>query len=297
MSGNNPKITKDTCGKWLYVGCLNSKKHGLPVANNQVKLHGGKAHGQNVIEGTRMSCGRLGCPVCYEKASAKQAIKIEHRLKQFKWKNRKETKYYHWTVSPPESDISTLTYKQLKKKAIDVARQSGIAGGCVIFHHLRRYNENDLKQDIKAGADWKTAPASWYFSPQFHIIGVAFTSAKQVTEMHKKTGWICKNLGERKSVRETSLYQLSHAFIPQNKGHAVSWFGVCSYNKLIASPCPSPPPRVCPKCGEPMKKVRPVNEKTEQIVITTIQKEGIYFFDHGVFELIPEKAGVWLGSG
>jgi hypothetical protein len=46
-----------------------------------------------------------------------------------------------------------------------------------------------------------------------------------------------------------------------------------------------------------MKKVRPVDEKAKQIVITTIQKEGIYFFDHGVFELIPEKAGAWLGSG
>jgi len=93
----------------------------------------------------------------------------------------------------------------------------------------------------------------------------------------------------------TSQYQLSHAFIPQNKGHAVSWFGVCSYNKLIASSCP--PPRAYPKYGEPMKKVRPVDEKSKQIVITTIQKEGIYHIDHGIFELIPEKVGAWLGSG
>ena len=297
LTGNNGGLVKNTCGKWLYYGCLNSKKHGRPVAKNQTSLDGKKASSKDTIKAVRMSCNMLGCPICYEKASTRAGKRVEHRLKQFKWRNRKSTKYYHWTVSPPAPVWLGLTVKQLKKKAISIAKKFGVRGGSVIFHHLRRVGEADEDEDFNAGSDWKTAPALWYLSPHFHFVGVGFTSKKKVIEINKKTGWVCINHLERRSIAGTVFYQLTHAFIPRGRGHAVSWFGVCSYNKFKTRPIPPPETSVCSICKEEMVKVRPVDKEAGVIVMSTIDEEGEYFMDHGLFEVIPQKVGVWLGGG
>jgi len=61
LSGNRPEVTRDTCGKWLYYGCLKSEKHGFPIAAGQRDLSGGSAHAQDVVEAVRTSCGKLDC--------------------------------------------------------------------------------------------------------------------------------------------------------------------------------------------------------------------------------------------
>ena len=298
LSGNRPEVTRDTCGKWLYYGCLKSEKHGFPIAAGQRDLSGGSAHAHDVVEAVRKSCGKLDCPVCYEKAAAKQALKIENRISQFKWAGRKETKYYHWVASPPESDVARYDERQLRRKAVKILKEAGVAGGCNIFHHLRRYNDNDLREDIAEGSSWKTAPAAWHFSPHFHVIGVGFTSKQKVLHVFNKYGWVVKNLGQRKSVRSTALYQLSHAYIPK-KGHAVTWFGVMAYNNKSFKPKPLPKEkeRVCPVCGSEMQKVKPVDSEAEDIVRSKISEEGIYRFKHGLFEVIESQKPPWKKSG
>ncbi len=297
LSGNRPEVTKDTCGKWVYWGCLESHNHGKILIQGQKTLQGSKAKRQDWIKASRLSCGKLDCPVCYEKACGKQAIKISHRIKQFKWSNRKTTKYYHWTLSPSEIDLTKYNVPQLRKKAIKLAKQSGISGGCLIFHHLRKYNETPQNQTWEQGSTWKKAPASWYLSPHFHIIGVGFTPKQKVLHVYEKHGWITKNLGERESVRATALYQLSHAYIPE-KGHTVVWFGLMSYNSKTFKPKPVPKEKpLCPECNEELKKVKTVNFEAEHIVITKIEEEGLYHFDSGIFEYCVTNNRNWVGKG
>ncbi len=291
LSGNRPEVTKETCGKWKYRGCL--EQHGRKLDVGQLDLSGIPTKSKDIVDAYRLSCGNLSCPVCYEKAAAKQALKMANRIRQFKRKYGK-TKYYHWAVSPSDEDISKLDLDQLWKKAQKVSKMAGIQGGCIIFHHLRGYNENDLAEDVAAGSSWKTAPAAWYLSPHFHVIGVGFTSKKKIRHMHEETGWVVVNLGERSSVRSTALYQLSHAYVPE-KGHAIRWFGCLSYNKLKVQPLP-PEDHRCPECGSEFRKLKFVSSEAEVIVKTIVQSEGIYRLDHGFFEYADEDPPPWLGN-
>ena len=323
LPGNRPELTKETCGKWKWRGCLEWRSHGKfkivegqrTLVGNSANVVGDGAHGQDIVEKYELICGDLGCPVCYEKVCSRKAAIIENRVTQFKWSNRKRTRYYHWAVSVPK-ELYDLDYKQLRKIARDVAKMSGIQGGCVIFHHLRRYNEEDQKEDLAAGYSWQTSPASWYYSPHFHVIGVGFTSAKAIKKMVEKTKkkygapWVVVNLGERKSVYSTAMYQLSHAYVPE-KGHAVTWFGVMSYNnqamkdketgKIIRPsfrPKPlAPQKHECPECGAEFQNLKFVSSEAENIVKSKIQKDGIYRLDHGFFEYKVKEKPPWRGYG
>lgn len=280
LPGNRPDVTQDTCGKWLFRGCLDHEKHGFKISEGQLRITGGHAKAQDKVEKYELSCGRLSCPVCYEKAASKEGARMENRIKQFRYRSGK-TKYYHWAVSVPE-ELQYEDPEKLWKLAQDVSKMAGIRGGSMMFHHLRGYNEEDQAEDLAAGFGWKTAPASWYFSPHFHVIGVGTTSKDKIRKMHKKTGWVVVNLGERKSIKSTAHYQLSHAWIPE-KGHAIRWFGCMSYNKLKVKPLP-PQKHVCPDCGSEFQKLKFVSSEAEAIVKSMISGDGIYSFDHGFFE-------------
>jgi len=294
LSGNRPEVTKTTCGQFVYLGCLEHNQHGHKILAGQKTLTNDQAKSYDHITVRKLSCGKLDCPVCYEKACAKQAVKIENRLKQFKWTNRKTTKYYHWTVSVSSKDYH-LTPKQLRHKAIKIAKLAGIKGGGIVFHHLRRYQTDDSQTGtFEQGSDWKTAPASWYFSPHFHVLGVGFTSPKKIFETYQKTGWVTKNLGERESIRATALYQLSHAYIPE-KGHAFVWFGLLSYNSFKSKPVPIEKP-VCPECGTELQRVKPISSKLD-IVKTKLTDEGEYVIESGLFEYCDTKKRNWVGYG
>lgn len=293
LPGNRPGVAKDSCGEWMWRGCLEHEKHGHKIAPGQRDLSGEAARGWDVVDAYKMSCGRLSCPVCYEKACGKEAARIAHRILQYRRRHGK-TKYYHWAVSPPQ-DGSPVNVEQLRKRAYVISKMTGILGGSVMFHHLRSYNEDDLAEDVAAGSTWKTARASWYWSPHFHVIGVGFTSRERVEHTHEKTGWVIRNLGERKSVRSTAMYQLSHAFIPE-KGHAVTWFGCMAYNKLRVDPLP-PQDHICPVCGTDFRKLKFVSSEAEAIVKSIIQEEGISRLVHGYFEYKNEVTPPWRGYG
>lgn len=282
LPGNRPEVTKGTCGNWMWRGCLDHEKHGLEVGSGQSRLTGGLAIAQDIVEKYELSCGKLSCPVCYEKACGKASARIENRMMQFRRKGI-STKYYHWSVSVPK----TLYYSVasvLRKKSYEIAKMAGIQGGCCIYHETREYNEDDLEEDLATGFSWKTAPASWYYSPHFHFIGVGFTSSDKVKNTYEKTGWVVKNLGERDNIKSTAHYQLSHCYVPV-KGHAITWFGVMAYNKLKVKPLP-PQEHICPGCGSEFRKLKFVSSEAEAIVKSMVSKDGIYRFDHGFFSYI-----------
>jgi len=269
-----------TCGIWMSRGCLEYEKHMAATFG----LDGVEIGGKDVVEFFKSSCGRLGCPVCYEKAAAKEALKIAWRMSRFRIKGR-NLKAIHVVVSPTEKDVAILSFSDLRKKAIQMAKACGVFGGSVIFHPFRKYNEDDFEEDVEEGFSFKTAPACWYLSPHFHIIGYGWVA--RVKENYEVSGWIVRNLGVRKSVRATALYQLSHCGVSP-KFHTVVWFGALAYNKMKCVPL-LPEDHSCPLCGSEMKKIIFKDVEIRSIVISKLEREGFYFFDHGLFEYVSTR--------
>jgi hypothetical protein len=113
-----------------------------------------------------------------------------------------------------------------------LAKKCGLFGGCSIFHPFREHEDK-----------------SWYWSPHFHVLG--FGWVRHVKTLYEKYGWIIKNVGVRKSVHATLMYQLSHAGVHKDH-HVVTWFGALSYNKLRVDPFREVKP-CCPLCDHELE--------------------------------------------
>lgn len=271
------------CGVWMARGCLEHEKHDKATFG----LDGIEIGGKDVVQFYKSSCGRLACPICYEKACAKEAIKIAWRMSRFKINGRK-LKAIHVVVSPRYRDMF-LDFSVMRSRAIQIVKECGVFGGTVIFHPFRKYNEDDRLEDLKAGFSYTESPASWYVSPHFHIIGYGWV--KGTKEQYEASGWIVKNLGVRKSVRSTALYQLSHCGVSP-KYHTVVWFGSLAYNKMKCASVPLEK-HLCPLCSSEMRKIRFNDAEIEVIVTSKLEKEGLYYFDHGLFEYSDDEKGFW----
>lgn len=210
------------CGSWRSKGCLNVEGH-----NQQGILE--DFVGKVFVRRYKRTCLRAECPVCYEKWAGKEAGKIEHRLNAWSF-----GRVVHVVVSPPVEDYG-LSYPDLRRKAYAVAKKSGVLGGCCIIHPFR---EDEYSK-------------KWFFSPHFHMLVYGWIHGSK--EGYEKHGWIVRNVGVRKSVSGTALYQLSHAGIHE-KYHTVTWFGRLSYNKLKVTP-KMPEKEVCPICHELLKEL------------------------------------------
>jgi hypothetical protein len=289
LAGNGDFLSG--CGKWMVKGCLEDHSR-FSLTEGQLDLSGGVATDFDVVEAFKASCGRLACPVCYEKACAKEAIRIEHRTAQFCLKGR-NLKPIHVVVSPSEADLSVLLYPALRAKAYAMALKCGMIGGSMIVHPFRLYNEDDKLEDLKDGFSHMSAPAAWYLSPHFHIIGYGWIHG--TAENYAQSGWIVKNVGIRESVRATAMYQLSHCGVSENF-HSVTWFGALSYNKLKVKPVPEKDDS-CPVCAslgresvfKPVSVVALNNDGFSAILESTFEEEGIYYVDKGLFEYTPSK--------
>ena len=235
------------CGSFGFKGCLNVEAH------RNARLDGVDVVGKVYVKKYRRSCGRAECPICYEKWASKEAHRIEHRLGY--WKKGGFRRPIHVVFSPPLDDLE-LSYSKLRQKLYRIARKVSLLGGCVIFHPFR---ENEGGRMV--------------FSPHFHAL--TFGWVRGVREVHLESGWVIKNLGVRKSVHATAMYQLSHAGV-HPKRHTVTWFGRLSYNQLRV-PKLEMEKEVCPLCGERLVSLvwmgggdPPVGEK-----------EAEYFVDPG----------------
>jgi hypothetical protein len=209
---------KDDCGDYLKaVGCPG---HASPTVT-------GQKHDRKVI---LKHCFNPECPVCYpawavrEGNAAADRMKAAERLYRAEGNDLQDAR--HFTFSPPQ-DAATLMiktkkgYKQLKKYVIKLIKKSGILGGVVIFHAHR---VNKFKQ--------------LYISPHFHVI--AYGYVLDTVDFNKEfPGWIIKNMGKRASLAGTIIYALDHCGLGYEtlpgtrfKIHAVTWFGLLSYNKV-----------------------------------------------------------------
>jgi len=269
---------KSTCGAWKWKGCLDYAEHQKhELFDGQKTFDGVAATRVGSVKAIKMSCGRLACPVCYEKACARKAVKIEHRMLQFKIKGR-DLKAFHLAVSPPR-DLD-IPMSKMRKLAEEIAMSCGVIGGSIIVHHLRKVKEDDFKEDLDEGFSWRDDISPWYFSPHFHII--CFGWIKHVAENYSKSGWVVRNLGVRKSIRSTALYQLSHCYVRAGM-HSVAWFGALSYNKLNhLKPCP-PESHPCPICKAEMKPVVFIDPMMKAIVQSNLEKEEVFIVDEGLF--------------
>lgn len=212
------------CGEYWKKGCLDVEAH------NQARIDDIDVVGKVYIKVLRRSCNRAGCPVCYEKWAGKEAHKIEYRLSQ--WRGR--GKVIHLVVSPPK-ELWGLSPQKMRKRAYLQAKKTRFLGGSCIFHPFREEEGSNM----------------WYFSPHFHMLG--FGWIRGTAENYEESGWIVKNVGIRKSVSSTALYQLSHCGV-HDRFHSVTWFGHLSYNKLKVR-CEVVEDKKCPLCGAVLGRV------------------------------------------
>ena len=239
LVGNGEKYSD--CGSVILFGCDNVDGHNVKGLMEDFR-------GKVYVEMRRRTCLRAECPVCYEKWAGKEASKIEYRLKAFRVSR---LKVIHVVISPSVGlDIAVS-----RRKVYKIAKEAGIIGGCVIIHPWRSvcaFCGSTLKHGFKTCYQCGGTRHKWKWSPHFHLLG--FGWVKNVKAIHTKTGWIIKNLGVRKTVGGSALYQLSHAGV-KKKTHTVTWFGQLSYNKLKIPKMLKPEKPKCPLCGNELRRI------------------------------------------
>lgn len=237
------------CGVWWWKGCLNVEGH---VQQGLDEDRVGKISARSY----QRTCFRAECPVCYESWAGREAGKIAWRLQHTKKDGviiPRLGKPIHLVVSPPVEVWIRSTFESLRMASYRIAKENGFRGGSCIFHHLR---QNKLT-------------FQWYFSPHFHMIGFGWIhGTKEGFERH---GWVVKNVGIRKNVSGTALYQLSHAGIHASK-HTVTWFGELAYNNMDKPPPMPEKEDLCPSCGEPMKPLYYFGN------LTLPEERGLFWF-------------------
>jgi len=189
------------------------------------------------------SCHRPACPTCYESWALREAEKASDRLLQGQDLYRaghKRVEIRHLAFSPPperHKHIKMLIeqghYNVYKHQSLEIIKNAGVDGGLIVSHFWRNSQEKDDILSDNENQDPYNPPNDkydWYFSPHFHVLGTGFLQNSD--EFYNKTGWIYKNLGERRSFKDTIYYLLTHCANHKNH-HAVTWFGIFSYIKIV----------------------------------------------------------------
>ena len=206
------KDKKSDCGVWSYMGCLNKHKH---------------PNGEIFLKPFQKSCFRADCEKCCFKWLGRSASKSTKRMKLYEKQSKKIAK--HIIISVPVWDYYKPK-KELAVKAYQVLKEVKADSGLIIFHPFRYHKKTDM----------------WYYSPHFHVLG--FGWVENVVQTYNKYGYVIKNLGKRETVFGTIYYQLSHCGIKKHN-HALTYFGDCSYCKLIL-PKNEEELNKCPYCEE-----------------------------------------------
>ena len=213
-----------SCGSFWTHLCL--EKHDsmeLPETVRHQKRLDGKCQKDGVfVQRVKMSCHRPICPKCWQDWRARQVAKVKPRFeameKTFNRHQLRHLKRCHGTISVPKA-LWHLSVPSMKKLALKYLKELGIAGGTIIYHPRRERHR-------KRG--------DWYFSPHFHVYFHAWNGwidGEMVTKFSRRTGWVFRNFGERPLSKSIS-YQLSHAGVPPDHGHIVTWFGSMNYRLL-----------------------------------------------------------------
>lgn len=261
------------------------------VGHVDESLDGSNSAGRYVVELYRASCGKISCPVCYEKAVGKMAIRIEWKFKHFideKWVK-------HVVVSVPTA-LYGVDAKKLRVMAIDVLKRCGVHGGCIIYHPWRERCavcgaevENILGEHlcVECGSPLTV----WVYAPHFH--GICVGKVHDTAENYEKNGWVVVNLGQRKSIRATAHYQLTHCGVAVGFSN-VTWFGNMAHPKRKIPRLP-PEKHECPICGGALHRptLDPWMRSLMKSGLMDDVEEGIYFADPEMFEYWDP----WDGDG
>lgn len=247
--------TKGCCGHIRKTKvCLNVDLH------NRLTLDGKSYIGKVKYKKVHFWCHKPECPVCYGAWATRESYKMEGRLNEV---SRHFGQAEHLVISVPKH-LYHLSVKALRRKAVKILEGLGVIGGSVITHAFR------------------FRPDHWYIGVHFHALGFVLGGLGRCRHCqkrlarscpdscdgflvrawkeHLKSGWYITvahdrygNIAERKSVRGTAKYELSHASFEKGSKRAniVLWFGVCSYRKLKWTP--EKKKEVCEICGYELK--------------------------------------------
>jgi len=185
-----------------------------------------------------VDCARAQCPVDYKTWLVKATKKVSKRVTA--GLPRSYSKAIHVTISPPTELWGMFgdkkNYIKMRRKAIRLAKNAGIRGGCMIFHPYRG--------DSKRG---------WHYAPHFHLLCTGWV--KDYDKLKDSLGgWLLKNHRIRKSIGATAYYQLSHAGI-KDGNNVVGWFGSMSSRYMEKKPDPPAEQPTCPVCGGILQRV------------------------------------------
>jgi len=245
----NGEVGSSSCGKFVTLkGCLRVDLHNL------ITLDGRNFKGKVFVRRVRFSCGKPSCPVCFKSGWAvREAGNIEARLREA---SKRFGKVEHIVASIPLKDYG-LDLEVLRGKVVKILTALGVVGGVLIFHAFRY----DLRK-------------RWYWSPHFHVLGFILGGYARCRhckgadcyacsgfegrayKCYRDNGYIVKVLGERKTVFGTAWYQLNHSSYKAGaeRFHIATWFGVCSYRKLVVK-CEDRK-EVCPICQHDLIEIR-----------------------------------------
>lgn len=222
-----------------------------------------------VVVGTK-SCKRPECPTCWSSWARRATDRTGSRVDGFRDAARHRYPPRHIIISLSANESTDLLdtyandaerlYKGIKSTLLRKAKAIGVKGGAIVIHFYRidHLLDNDLSpkeysvqnhrvwDQVRDSGNWQEVVR---FSPHAHIIGYGYLQTP------KKGEFKYKNKGPLKSrddIERASYYMLSHCTLPP-KGHAISYFGCCSYNKLMVEKHLSvSAPLLCSVCGAHM---------------------------------------------
>jgi len=229
------KISHSWCGSWSWLGCLNMDGHVRTEAENKAFIKTFQRH-----------CFRASCEECAKNWMSRESNKSASRIGIYEQKTGESAK--HIVISPPHY-LKNKPVSELRKEAYKILKNVNAKGGCMVVHPFRKYEQTNFSYSSK----WV-----WFQSIHFHVVGFGWID--NVAENYKKSGWIVKNLGVRKSNFGTIRYILSHAGVKKGS-HTLTWFGELSYSKLKV-PDYVNEERLCPYCSENLTQVLPMDETT-----------------------------------
>lgn len=284
LTGSNPNQTGHMCGLFSKNRiCDNWKEHkdkDIPKDFLGKRTVDGKIpFGQSVVFVNAYRCTDPLCPECCLHWAKLQANRAMRRFDAFSEVFGACYELRHLSISIPKFDYDK-EFGFLKNQVIALAQGVGVIGGQAIYHP-KRFN-----RELRV----------WYFSPHFHILGFVehgWVDGQFVKTMHGKTEYVVKNLGKRKSVYNTLMYQLSHAGIPSKvRSQAVVWFGDCRSSKIkaIKPNFDVVKKRVCPICQKPLKLA--VRVSYAPVGFPYRKYEGHFILDnHENWMIVPERQG------
>lgn len=281
LAGHGEVSNPETCGKFArFVGCLRTDLHRLRQLD-------GVDHSNHVdVHARHMSCFNPRCPLCYKSWAVREAKSAAYILGEA---SRLFGVVEHGTISVPPS-MYGLKFETVKAKVMKGLRDRGVLGGIIMFHPARfnSFEEARKKQQpqgwyfsshfhflgfIEGGYGQCRKCDNLIY--RFDEDGEQYSDGVYNTERClgcsgfegrtrrcnlgyvnssgssvKGDGFICKVMGERKTVVGSLYYQLNHAGVKHGseRGNVAFWFGVCARTKLKVKP-EEREPEVCRICG------------------------------------------------